>query len=425
MTAGFETAIVLESENKLTNLQVSTTKDIFPPDLARVNIGMAITLAFSYGLQMYVPVPAFHSIGSTFSLSLSQLSLLVASFFVGYAVAHIPAGFAVAAYGYKRVAITGSALFAISTALFAVSNHFGLLLASRLLGGIAMSITLAAVIPLAAGWARPNKVRIIVGGYVNGFGFTAGAAIGLYAWTYLTEALGWRVAVGIAAVFGLAVTALAAVLVTNPSHVDHEEFSWSSTVRCLRMKPLWTIGIAAVGIYGLMATASQLAPEYAVSNLELSVTSAGLLSAIMLAAGIPGALIGGFFADRARRYLLTVAVPAAIAVACMAVAPFAGPVLFGALLTVIGFMTMAAFAPVTAVPSEYPGEISPRDYGTAMGLVLTLGNVGAILLPYIYGTAAEQFNTTAGWLTLAIVAGVSCCALLITQEPRTDRPESV
>lgn len=91
----------------------------------------------------------------------------------------------------------------------------------------------------------------------------------------------------------------------------------------------------------------------------------------------------------------------------------------------IGFLGMMYFAPCTVSPGEYPDEISPRDYGTPLGLVLTLGNAGAIVFPYLYGRVTEGVGPTAGWLSLAIVAGIACCALLVTREPRTAPATSV
>lgn len=112
-------------------------------------------------------------------------------------------------------------------------------------------------------------------------------------------------------------------------------------------------------------------------------------------------------------------VPATLMVACMFVLPFAGAAIFSIALAGIGFLGMMYFAPCTVSPGEYPDEISPRDYGTALGLVLTLGNAGAIVFPYLYGRVTEGVSPTAGWLSLAIVAGMACCALLVTREPRT------
>ncbi|WP_342659759.1 putative sulfoacetate transporter SauU [Rhodococcus ruber] len=390
-----------------------------------VIIGVVVALAFSYGLQMYASVPAFGSIGDSFNLTLSQISLLVSAFFLGYAAAHIPAGFAAAAWGFKTVAVSGSALLTASTALFAVSNHFALLLISRFVGGMAMSMIVGSAIPIAAGWSRPDRVRITVGGFVNGLGFTVGAALALYAWTYINSGLGWRAGAWIAAVIALVITLLAAVFLVTPTNIEHEEFSWNSTMRCFRSKSMWMIGIGSIGAYGGLFTVSQLGPGYAEAELGLSASSAGLLSAMMLFLGIPGALFGGYIADRARRFVPTLRIPAFLMVVCIFALPFAGPVVFSLALACIGFLGMMYFAPCTVSPGEYPDEISPRDYGTALGLVLTLGNVGAIVFPYLYGNLSERTGTVTGWLALASVAAVACCALFVTREPRTTPSDSL
>lgn len=388
---------------------------------SNVVVGMVVALAFSYGLQMYASVPAFPVIAADFDLRLSSVSLLVSAFFLGYAVAHVPAGFAGAAYGFKVVAVSGAGLLAASSALFAVSNSFALLLVSRLLGGVAMSMMVGTAIPIAAGWARPDRVRITVGGWVQGLGFTAGAAVALYAWTFVNESLGWRSGMWVAAMIGLVATVLAAVLLVNPPNAaEHEEFSWTSTTRCLRSKSMWTIGLGSVGAYGGLFTVSQLGPGYAVSDLGLTASTAGLLSGIMLFLGIPGSILSGYIADRSKRFIPVLLVPATLMVLCMFVLPFSTAVTFSIAIAGIGFLGSMYFAIVVVAPGEYEDEISPRDYGTALGLILTLGNAGAVLFPYVYGVMAEKVASNLGWLALAIIAAAACVALAATREPRVN-----
>ncbi|MDN5889302.1 MAG: hypothetical protein L0H57_06255, partial [Yaniella sp.] len=86
-------------------MKTDTTTNVFGASPKRRTGGIVITvstlLAFSYGLQMYAVVPAYSRLTTEFGLSYSQVGLMVSLWFLGYAIAHIPAGFAAAAWGLK------------------------------------------------------------------------------------------------------------------------------------------------------------------------------------------------------------------------------------------------------------------------------------------------------------------------------------
>ncbi|WP_165943890.1 MFS transporter [Saccharopolyspora karakumensis] len=387
----------------------------------RLVIGTVILMAFGYGLQMYAMVPAFGSIAEEYGLGLTQISLLVSAFFLGYALAHIPAGFAAAAFGYKLVAVAGSALLAGSSLMGAVADGYVLFLLSRLIGGMSMSIIVGSAIPLAAAWAKKRQVNLVVGGLVNGLGFTSGAAVGLYVWVALLDLVGWRMGIGLAAAIGLVVTVVAVSALRVPADVPElggGHFSWRGTFACLRSRSIWAIGIGSVAAYGILFTVSQLGPDYAEAELGFSASMAGLLSVVLLLLGIPGAFIGGVLGDRSARFLPTLWVPAAVVVVLLALLPFAGATSVWLVQAGIGLVGMMYFAPCTVSPGEYPDEVATNDFGTALGLILTLGNAGAIAFPYIYAVTAEHAGKSVGWWVLTGIAGLATTAFFLAREPR-------
>lgn len=384
-------------------------------------VWMVVIVAFTYGLQMYSPVTAFGAMTDRFGLSLSDVTLLVSVYFLGYAIAHIPSGIAAAAYGLKQITVLGSFVVALSSFAIAIAPNFATLLVARALGGVGMSLIVASAIPLAVGWTRPDRVRMMVGGLVNGLGFTLGAAVGLYLWTPLTDAVGWRASIVAGAVLGVIVSSLAVIILKTPSNssgVDREEFSWASTRRCLRSRSMWGIGIASVGAYGALTTVSQIGPSFAESELGFSTSNAALASALLLFIAIPGAMFGGYVADRSPRYLPILVIPVVALVILVVVLPYSNDVSLWFVLGAIGFAAMWFFAPITVSPGEYPDEVDPRDFGTALGLVLTLGNVGAVACPYLYGLMTQAHGATAGWWAVAGVIAVGLVGLFLAREPR-------
>src|SRR5699024_2761721 len=295
-------------------------------------------LAFSYGLQMYAVVPAYPTLIAELGLSYSQIGLMVSLWFLGYAAAHVPAGFAAAAWGLKKVAVWGGFITAISSGLIAVSSSYGIMLTARFIGGVGMSLVVASIFPLGNYWSKPENGKLVAG-VLNGLGLTGGSAVGTYIWTFLMHSYGWRTSLWIAAGVGIAIAVAALVYIEIPSdmkELEGEEFHWDSTLAVLKSKTMWGIGIVSVAAYGAFFTVTQLGPGFAESEHGFTESNASLLGLIMLLIGIPGSIIGGIYADRAKRFLQTLWLPAAAIVALLALIPLTNSVMLWVTLSAIG-----------------------------------------------------------------------------------------
>lgn len=384
-------------------------------------ITVLVFAVLSYGLQMYSIVPAFFDIQRQYSLDLPQVSLFVSLFFFGYAAAHVPVGFAAAAYGAKTVTVVGTGLLAVSSIGFAFADNYVLFLLLRAIGGAGAAAIIGAGYQLAAAWAREHQMKLVIGGLMNGLGFTGGAATALYLWTLLIDAIGWRLSTLIAGLLGVAVTIVAAAVLRAPAqlvelHGGH--LSWRGTFQCLRSRNMWMIGVGSIGAYGAVFTISQIGPGYAVSELGFSEATAGLLATTLLVLGVPGALLGGLVGDRVHRFLPSLKVPAALIVVLLFVLPLAGTVASWFVLGGIGFLGMVFFAAFATSPAEYPDEVPRQDFATALGLILTLSNIGAVIFPYIYAVTTDATSATTGWWVLAAISAVSWSGFVLAREPR-------
>ena len=386
-----------------------------------VVISIATLLAFSYGLQMYAVVPAYPTLIAELGLSYSQIGLMVSLWFLGYAAAHVPAGFAAAAWGLKKVAVWGGFITAISSGLIAVSSSYGIMLTARFIGGVGMSLVVASIFPLGNYWSKPENGKLVAG-VLNGLGLTGGSAVGTYIWTFLMHSYGWRTSLWIAAGVGIAIAVAALVYIEIPSdmkELEGEEFHWDSTLAVLKSKTMWGIGIVSVAAYGAFFTVTQLGPGFAESEHGFTESNASLLGLIMLLIGIPGSIIGGIYADRAKRFLQTLWLPAAAIVALLALIPLTNSVMLWVTLSAIGIFGMMYLSPASVSPSEYPEEVASRDFATALGLVLTLGNLGAVIFPYVYTLGTQLSSSALGWWLIAVLSGLSLFGIRMAKEPRS------
>ncbi len=240
------------------------------------------------------------------------------------------------------------------------------------------------------------------------------------------EAYGWRASLWMAAGLGLIIALAGAALIQIPGQMDElegDEFSWSATVKLLKSKTLWGIGIVSVAAYGAFFTVSQLAPGYAESEHGFSGSNASLLGLVMLLIGIPGSILGGIWADRAKKFLSTLWIPAALIVALLALIPVANSIMLWVILSAIGLFGMMYLSPASVSPSEYPDQVSSKDFATALGLVLTLGNLGAVVFPYVYTLGTELGSSDLGWWMIAALSALSVLGVRMAREPRTPQSE--
>jgi ACS family D-galactonate transporter-like MFS transporter len=158
-------------------------------------------------------------------------------------------------------------------------------------------------------------------------------------------------------------------------------FDRSALVASLASRDLWVYGIALLGGYGAYFTTSQLFTTYATQDRHLSVSSGGLLSALILLAGIPGSLLGGWWADRSKNLRLFVMGPLVIVAVLLALIPAVPTGALWVLGIGIGFFLIFGFAAWLAVPTRVC-NIDHAYIGTATGLMLTLGGHRRILHPH-------------------------------------------
>ena len=144
----------------------------------------------------------------------------------------------------------------------------------------------------------------------------------------------------------------------------------------------------------------------------------------MLLIGIPGSILGGIFADRAKRFLSTLWVPAAVIVVLLALIPFVNSVMLWVVMSLIGIFGMMYLSPASVSPSEYPDEVPSQDFATALGLVLTLGNMGAVIFPYVYTLGTEIGSSALGWWLIAGLSALSILGIKLAREPRIAQPKT-
>ena len=384
-----------------------------------------ISLGFiSLTLNWFDVATAFGLIGAEFKVGLPSLSYLISLFICGYGAAHIPGGMLATRIGMKRTLVLGLVVQGIAGIMSGLSYSYMELEWFRLISGIGGSAFIAVGFAAVVVWFRRGEVSLALG-ISGGAAFSAGAAFALYIWIYLQNATSWHTSLVLAGVFELIIAAVTALWFRTPADAPAlagERFDVKALSASVSSRDLWIYGLALLGGYGAYFTTSQLFTTYATADRHFDVSLAGLLSALIVLAGVPGGLLGGYWADRSRNlkaFVVGALLACAVGLVLIPVVPT------GALWAVgigIGFFLIFGFAAWSSVPSRVSG-IRHEYVGTATGLMLTLAAVGGFFIPIIFGHLVAHTSFDTGWVFLAIITVVFSLIGLFGRNATSDAPE--
>jgi ACS family D-galactonate transporter-like MFS transporter len=368
--------------------------------LALISLGViALTL------NWFDVATAFPLIGADFKVGLGSLSYLISLYIVGYGLSHIPGGMLSTAIGMKKTLVLGLLVQGLAGIMSGLSHSYTELAVFRVVSGIGGSVFIAVGSAAVIIWFRGHDVTLALGIY-GGAVFSAGLAFTLYVWVYVQRATSWHtslVLAGLIELLVMLVTVAGFRLPEGHRSLGGAAFDRAALQAAVASRDLWVYGIALVGGYGAYFTTSQLFTEYATLERHLDPSTGGLLSALIGLAGIPGSLLGGYWADRSKNLRFFVVGPLIVVAALLALIPVVPTVALGVIGIGIGFFLIFGFAAWLAVPARVC-VINHEHIGTATGLMLTLAAVGGFFIPIIFGHLVPRTSFDTGWVFLSIVS---------------------
>ncbi|HEX7816434.1 MFS transporter [Dyella sp.] len=393
------------------------------------NRWLALSIIFlsflQFTLNWFNVIPTFGHLTTDLHLSLPQLGSVVGFFIAGYGIAHIPGGMLAEAYGMRWAMLFGIAVETVGSVWSSQAHSLTALLIGRFICGVGGSIYIGSAIGLTTAWFRDHQL-VTANGLITGVAFTVGAAAGLYGWSGIVAAFGWRMALLMGAAVGaLTFVALWFVFPSPPGMEGREtqgsHLDGAALRRIFANRDLWVIGLAFLGGYGSYFTAAELLPTYAQQHLGAGQHSAGVLGVIVLLSGIPGSFLGGWLADKLLGVIPTLVGALVVEAAALAAVPHVGMAGLNILAGIIGASGILAFVSWVAAPGLYRQQIRLADIPTACGLLLTIAAIGGVLVPTLYGRLAASEGYFAAWTFTAVVTlGTMACCLLARRPGATD-----
>jgi AAHS family 3-hydroxyphenylpropionic acid transporter len=329
--------------------------------------------------------------------------------------------------GRKRVLIGSLLGLGVMTLATALASDFRMLVALRILAGIAMGGVMPNLIAISASASRGERPTTKVAAMICGM--PAGGVVAALSGHGLIAHFGWQ---GLFVLGGVMTVIVIPVLwrclvepAVTPGHPAASSSTWREALfgerRAASTLLLWLLFIVTLAIF---STVAGWAPTLVVDKgLPPAAGYASLLA--INVGGIAGALLLSLSCDRWGVRPVMLATYAAMAAslwlfshssAASAVIPLAG---------VVGFWMLGAQCALYGIsPQIYPAA----SYGTGVGSAVAAGRIGSVLGPIAAGYMMEH-GTTADQLIvvmapLAVLAGVVLLALAAASGDRLHRSVS-
>jgi MFS family permease len=324
----------------------------------------------------------------------------------------------------RRLVAGSAAVAALATVGVAAAPGLEVGIACRLLTGAALAGVYPPGMKIAAGWFKESRgwaIGILVGALTLG-----SASPHLVRWAVSPDA--WRIVLVVAALSALA-GGLLVLFVPNdgPHAAPSPPFSLTAAPRILRDRAVALANLGYLGhmweLYAMWTWIAVFiaASEHARRGGDADVTAlAALTTFAVVGSGAIGCWLGGKYADRLGRTLVTSVSMLVSGICALNVGVFYGAPLIALLpiLLLWGISVVADSAQFSAAVSE----LAPREYvGTALTLQTSLGFLLTAATIYLLPTVAGAIGWRWSMSVLAIGPAVGVWAMLALRH----RPEAL
>lgn len=368
--------------------------------------------ASTFGLVVFAVLAA--ELIDEFGVDRWQVGALVTAMTISGAVISPSVGTLTDRVGARRATIVTLLISGGALAAMSVSPVFALVAFFALVGGVGQAIANPATNKLISMHVPPGSRGVITG--IKQSGVQAGTFLGGLLLPVITLSFGWRWAVAVFGLAGLAGGLWASVSLPRDVAVETEAGSEPSGER---MPPV----IRSLAVYGFLLGFAGTAiftylPLYAEESLGFSATVAGYVVAFVGSVGVAGRIGWGRLSERslgAMRSLRIISVMSTVSALLLVAAQTAPWVVWVAALTTglsaSSWNAVGMLAIIQSVPT--------RRAGRGSGVVLAGFLLGLGLGAPAFGYSVDRLGTyLPGWFAIAVVF---LGALAVTREP-LERP---
>jgi MFS family permease len=327
-------------------------------------------------------------------LGADDLGLLTSVYFVTFAAAQIPIGILLDRYGPRRVQSVLLLVAAVGSTLFAVSDHFWMLLLGRALIGLGVASAMTAGLKALVLWFPGDRVPLLNGLMVM-LG-ALGAVTATLPADLLLDWIGWRELFGLLA--GLTVASAVVIYLIVPEAAPVANSAVPVGLRKVYADPrFWRVAPLSASCIGTAWALQGLWAAQWLKDVE-GLDRAGVvfhLFAMAVALSL-GAILLGVAADRLRRRGVGPEVLLGL-VAAVFIATQFGLILHLPLPSYLQWAVVAAVGAATVLSFAILAEYFPKQLaGRANGALNLFHIAAAFVVQYATGVVLQHWTPQAG-----------------------------
>lgn len=374
---------------------------------------------------------------ASFSLSETQLGLLMATPILTGSISRLLLGIWVDRYGGRWVFGLLMLLTAGCVYLLTFANSYYMLLLAALGIGLAGGSFIVGVAYTSA-WFPPERQGTALGIFGAG---NVGAGITNFAAPILMVAMGWQ---GTAQVYAaiLAIAGVGFIILArdDPHAADRANKRSESILK--QLAPLseirvWRFSLYYFFVFGAFVSLALWLPHYLMEVYGLGIAAAGIVAALYTVPASLFRILGGWLSDRygARRVMYWTLIASVICMFILSYPPTQYVVsgvrgdiafklavnlpLFIALTFVLGFfMSLGKAAVFKHIPVYYPNHV-----GAVGGVVGMIGGLGGFLLPLTFGMLNDVVGVWQSSFMLLFLVATAALAWMHYAIRRAERVE--
>lgn len=365
-----------------------------------------------HNAQRMSVVPLFDPLRARYDIDYAGVGTLFAAYVLGYAIFQALIGLVGDHFAPRRLLLTGLALSALWSALFAFAGDFHLALVLRFLLGATSALLYTPTMTLGILlFGRAQRGRVL-GTIQTGAGVGMGGA--LIVIPLLAARFGLVTSFLAPPIVSLMLLALAARLLPQ-AEAQTQARGAAAAAGLSRRLDFWNL--LTINFSGMLASYGILTwlPTYLTRDFGFSTVGAGSLSALFNVAMLLSAPFVGILADRRGGRIGVLAGGSALAVGCyLALVPSQPLALVLLAATLIGVSMSATTAPMMLFGGE---RFGPAATSRVIGLFSSSAQIGAALAGTIFGFLLARYDSFpliwAACAALAMVRLVLFAALIL------------
>ena len=393
-------------------------------------LAIATLMAFAIWAPLLAVPPVESVLADELRVSHALTSLLFTGPIFMLALIAIPAGFLADRFGIRRVIGAGAVLVAAGSALRGVAPNYAVLLLFTLLYGGGLGLAFPNLPKLARHCGARQRAYITIGVFTASILASGAFALLLtrpfiYPLTdsFRSVAFAWAAPAIVASVLWW-------VFIKEPpcqsAGVESIAFDLAALRRVVMHRDLWLVAVVFWLHNFFLYTFVGWMPEFLVS-IGARPDLAGTISSTLFWLAIPSVLLLSQVSNRLGRRKPFLWFPGIVLIAIAVWALYLNIPMSWALMVISGVATSVRFSTLLSVPVEI---VTPREAGSASGLVMAVGYIGALVGPLVGGLILDRTGSY-HWifLSLAIVSVITTLAALLVPETghkgkrdKADRP---